>query len=117
MIVDLKLPLNITYVKSNKHPLEKYFFLDQGKSSCKTIEQISTKRPLELLHIDLFGPIQTASLSGKRYGFVIVDDFSRFTWVLFLKHKDEYFEAFQNFCKAVRNEKGSNIISLRSDHG
>lgn len=89
----------------------------QVKSSFKTIELISTQKPLELLHIDLFGPVQTASLTGKRYGFVIVDDFSRFTWVLFLKHKDESFEAFQNFCKRVQNEKGSNIITVRSDHG
>jgi len=77
----------------------------QVKNSFKTIEFISTQKPLELLHIDLFGPVQTASLNGKRYGFVIVDDFSRFTWVLFLKHKDESFEMFQNFCKTVQNEK------------
>jgi len=89
----------------------------QVKSSFKTIEFISTQKPLELLHIDLFGPVQTASLTGKRYGFVIVDDFSRFTWVLFLKHKDESFEAFQDFCKRVQNEKSSNIITVRSDHG
>jgi len=60
----------------------------QVKNSFKIFEFISTQKPLELLHIDLFGPVQTASLTGKRYGFVIADDFSRFTWVLFLKHKD-----------------------------
>jgi len=52
----------------------------------------------------------------KKYGFVIVDDFSRFTWVLFLKHKNDYFEAFQTFCKKVQNEKETNIISVRSNH-
>ena len=72
------------------------------------------KKPLELLHIDLFGPIRTASLAGKQYGFVIVDDFSRYTCVLFLKHKDE---AFEKFCNLVQNEKESNIISVISDHG
>ena len=87
------------------------------KSSFHSINFISTNKPLELLHIDLFGPIQTASLSGKRYGFVIVDDFSRFTWVLFLKNKDDSFEAFKTFCKKVQNEKNSSIISVRSDHG
>lgn len=89
----------------------------QVKSCFKTIEYISTQISLKLLHIDLFGPIQTASLNGKRYDFVIVDDFYRFTWLLFLKHKDESFEAFQNFCKKVQNEKSSNIIAVRSDHG
>ena len=89
----------------------------QVKSSFKSNNIVSTKRPLELLHIDLFGPVRTASLAGKQYGFVIVDDYSRYTWVLFLKHKDEAFEAFVKFCNLVQNEKESNIISVRSDHG
>ena len=42
----------------------------QVKSSFKTIEFISTQKLLELLHIDLFGPVQTASLNGKRYGLI-----------------------------------------------
>jgi len=53
----------------------------------------------------------------KYDSFVIVDDFSRFTWVLFLKHKYDSFETFKNFCKQVQNEKETNIISVRSDHG
>jgi len=89
----------------------------QVKSSFHSKDFISTKRPLELLHIDLFGPISIESLGGKKYGFVIVDDFFRFTWVLFLKHKNDSFEAFQSFCKKVQNEKETNIISVRSDHG
>lgn len=44
-------------------------------------------------------------MGGKRYGFMIVDDFSRFTWVLFLSHKDEAFNFFINFCKRVENEE------------
>ncbi len=89
----------------------------QVKSSFHLKDFISTKKPLELLHIDLFGPVNTTSLGGKQYGFVIVDDYSRFTWVLFLKNKDESCDAFKNFCKLVQNEQGSNIISVRSDHG
>ena len=56
---------------------------------------MSTTRPLELLHVDIFRP--TASLGGKKYGLVIVDDFSRFTWVIFLVYKDEAYEAFKVF--------------------
>jgi len=89
----------------------------QVKSSFHPKDFISTKRPIELLHIDLFGPISIESLGGKRYGFVIVDDFSRFTWVLFLKHKYDSFETFKTFCKQVQNEKETHIISVRSDHG
>ncbi|CAJ2653255.1 unnamed protein product, partial [Trifolium pratense] len=55
------------------------------KSSFKPKNIVSTSRPLELLHIDLFGPVQTASINGKKYGLVIVDDYSRWTWVKFLR--------------------------------
>ena len=42
---------------------------------------VSTKRPLELLHKDLFGPVAYVSIGGNKYGFMIVDDYSRYTWV------------------------------------
>ena len=58
-------------------------FGKQVKSTFKSKKFISTSRPLQLLHMDLFGPSRTASLDGKHYAFVIVDNFSRFTWVLF----------------------------------
>lgn len=88
----------------------------QVKNSFYSKNIILTTKSLELLHIYLLEPVKTASLSGKRYGFVIVDDFFRFTWVLLLKHQDKSFEAFKTFCKKVKNEKGSNIIVVRSDH-
>ena len=67
----------------------------QTRGSFKSKNIISTTRPFELLHMDLFGPTRTTSLGGMKYGLVIVDDFSRFTWVLFIAHKDETFDVFQ----------------------
>nr|GFC44009.1 retrovirus-related Pol polyprotein from transposon TNT 1-94 [Tanacetum cinerariifolium] len=49
----------------------------------------SSKRWLQLLHMDLCGPIGLASINGKRYVLVIVDDYSRYTWTYFLRSKDE----------------------------
>jgi hypothetical protein len=49
------------------------------KTSFKTKNIVSTSRPLELLHIDLFGQVSTASINGKKYGLVIVDDYRRWT--------------------------------------
>ncbi|GJX78215.1 integrase, catalytic region, zinc finger, CCHC-type containing protein [Tanacetum coccineum] len=49
----------------------------------------STHSKLELLHMDLCGPMRVASINGKKYIIVIVDDYSRFTWVYFLRIKDE----------------------------
>ena len=78
---------------------------------------MSTSRPLEFLHIDLFGPTRITSLERKKYGLVIIDDYSRFTWVLFLAHKNETFSAFMKYCKKVSNKKNITIVSIRSDHG
>ena len=58
------------------------------KTSFKAKDIVSTSRPLELLHIDLFGLVTTESLYGSKYGLVIVDDYSRWTWVKFLRSKD-----------------------------
>jgi len=64
----------------------------------------------------LFGPSRTLSLGGKKYGLVIIDDYTRLTWVYFLAHKDEPFENFKVFYKRVQNEKGFCISAIRSDH-
>ena len=69
------------------------------------------------MHLDLCGPTRTPSFGGNRYAFVIVDDFSRFSWVIFLKHKDETYENFTSFVKRIQNFKDSTISSIRSDHG
>ena len=55
-------------------------------------------------------------MGGKSYGFVIVDNYSRFTWVYFLAHKDEALHTFIRHCKKVQNEKGLTLINVRSDH-
>ena len=44
---------------------------------------VTTERPLELLHMDMFEPVAYIIIGGNKYSFVIVDDFSRFTWVFF----------------------------------
>ncbi|KAH9698132.1 hypothetical protein KPL71_023896 [Citrus sinensis] len=92
-------------------------FGKQIKTSFKSKNHVSTSKPLQLLHIDLFGPSRYASLSGKFYAFVIVDDYSRYTWVLFLANKDDAIDAFRIFYKKVQNEKGYSITCIRSDHG
>ena len=56
----------------------------QLKESHSLLQQTTTTRVLELLHIDLMGPMQVESIGGKLYVFVCVDDFSKFTWVDFI---------------------------------
>ena len=67
--------------------------------------------------MDLFGPSRTMSLGGNYYALVIVDDFSRFTWTLFLKSKSDAFSAFKKLARRLQNTKNSNIGLIRSDHG
>ena len=74
--------------------------------STKTI--MTTTRPLELLHMDLFGPQNYASFGGNKYGLVIVDDFSRFTWVLFLDDKTKVVEILSFLPRELR----TNMILL-----
>ncbi|KAK2985161.1 hypothetical protein RJ640_011982 [Escallonia rubra] len=87
----------------------------QSKTSFQAKNVVSTSRPLQLLHLDLFCPTRNASLGEKFYAFVIVDDFSRYTWVLCLSRKDEAFEP--NFSKQLQNEKELRLVEIRSDHG
>jgi len=67
----------------------------------------SIARPLELLHMNLFGPARTLSLGGKKYGLVIIDDYSIYIWVYFLAHKREYFCVFKILCKRVQSDQNS----------
>ena len=67
--------------------------------------------------MDLFGPTKTKSLNENRYVLVLVDNFSRFTWIFFLEHKDQTFSYFKIFRKRVEKEKGLLILRIRSDRG
>ncbi|KAG7540628.1 Zinc finger CCHC-type [Arabidopsis thaliana x Arabidopsis arenosa] len=88
----------------------------QIKVNYKKVPEIETKKVLELIHIDLMGPVQMESINGKKYIFVLVDDFSRYTWVQFLREKSEAVESFKILALQLQNEKGR-IIQIRSDHG
>ncbi|GJT03992.1 retrovirus-related pol polyprotein from transposon TNT 1-94 [Tanacetum coccineum] len=61
----------------------------------------NSKQRLHLLHMDLCGPMRIASINGKRYVLVIVDDYSRYTWVHFLISKDEAPEVIKTFLKRI----------------
>nr|KYP36604.1 Retrovirus-related Pol polyprotein from transposon TNT 1-94 [Cajanus cajan] len=89
----------------------------QVKVSFKPKNIVTTSRPLELLPMDLFGPSRTMSFGGSYYGLVLVDDFSRYTWTLFLAHKSDTFGVFRKFVKLIQNKKNLKIVSIRSEHG
>ncbi|KAK2369702.1 secreted RxLR effector protein [Trifolium repens] len=81
------------------------------------LEHQTTSKVLEVLHMDLMGPMQVESLGGKRYAFMVVDDYSRYTWVNFIREKSVAFDVFKELCTQIQREKGSNVVRIRSDHG
>ena len=63
------------------------------------------------MHVDLIESMQTESLGGKKYVFVCVDDFSRFTWVRFLHEKSDMAKDFINLCMKLQREQGKKYYS------
>jgi hypothetical protein len=78
---------------------------------------MSTTRPLELLHMDLFGPTTYRSIGGNTYCLVIVDDYSRYTWVFFLHDKSHTCDIFKIFVRRAENEFEQKLKKVRSDNG
>jgi transposase InsO family protein len=103
------------------------FEKDRPCAACKAGKQVgsthhsknvmTTSRPLELLHMDLFGPIAYLSIGGSKYGLVIVDDFSCFTWVFFLQDKSETQGTLKCFLRRAQNEFELKVKKIRSDNG
>ena len=87
----------------------------KSRHPSKTI--MTTTSPLVLLHIDLFGPSTYKIFGGNAYGLVIVDDFTRFTWVYFLEDKARTQECFKRFIRKAQNEFELKIKKVRSDNG
>jgi hypothetical protein len=75
---------------------------------------VATTRPLEMLHRDLFGPIAYINIGSNKYGLVIIDDYSRFTWVFFLKDKGETQEELKKFLRRAQNEFDEKVKKIRS---
>lgn len=72
---------------------------------------------LELIHTDWCGPMQTESLGGNKFFLLFTDDFSRMSWVYFLKTKTQAFEFFKSFKALVEKQSGQNIMCLHIDRG
>jgi hypothetical protein len=72
---------------------------------------------LELIHSDVFGPVPVPSLGKSMYYVSFIDDFSRNTWIYFLRNKSEVFDKFKEFKALVENETEKKIKVLRTDNG
>ncbi|GKA53086.1 retrovirus-related pol polyprotein from transposon TNT 1-94 [Tanacetum coccineum] len=87
------------------------------KQSHKPKSEDTNQEKLYLLHMDLCGPMRVASINGKKYILVIVDDYSRFTWVKFLASKDEAPDFIIKFLKMIQVRLNATVRNIRTDNG
>ncbi|GKC86206.1 retrovirus-related pol polyprotein from transposon TNT 1-94 [Tanacetum coccineum] len=87
------------------------------KQSHKPKSEDTNQEKLYLLHMDLCGPMRVASVNGKKYILVIVDDYSRFTWVKFLASKDEAPDFIIKFLKMIQVRLNVAVRNIRTDNG
>ncbi|KAJ9544338.1 hypothetical protein OSB04_024045 [Centaurea solstitialis] len=93
---------------------------EQGKmkrSSHPPKMDSNSKNPLDMIHMDLCGPTRTESLARKKYMLVLVDEFSRFTWLEFLRAKSDAADRIIAFIKRIQVLLGRRVKKLRSDNG
>lgn len=93
----------------------------EGKSARKPFNKadavIKTTGLLDMLHMDVCGPMETTSHGGARYFATIIDDYSRKVFVSFLTEKSAVVNAFRSFKAMAENQCGRKIKRLRSDNG
>ncbi|GJZ70622.1 putative ribonuclease H-like domain-containing protein [Tanacetum coccineum] len=89
----------------------------QHKASCKAKLVSSISQPLQLLRMDLFGPTFVRSINHMTYFLVITDDFSRFSWVFFLRTKDETSGILKDFIRQIENQLNQKVKTIRCDNG
>ncbi|GJV21175.1 retrovirus-related pol polyprotein from transposon TNT 1-94 [Tanacetum coccineum] len=87
------------------------------KFSHKPKSENTNMEVLHTLHMDLCGPMRVQSIKGKKYILVIVDDYSRFTWVTFFRSKDETPEFVINFLKQIQVGLNKTVRYIRTDNG
>jgi hypothetical protein len=79
--------------------------------------ETQSKGILDRIHSNMGGPMSAASMKGSSYYVTFIDDFSRKTWIYFMKTKDEVFSHFRDLKAHVENMTGRKIKVLRTDNG
>ncbi|GJY67030.1 retrovirus-related pol polyprotein from transposon TNT 1-94 [Tanacetum coccineum] len=87
------------------------------RASFKTKRSFSINKSLHLLHMDLFGPVKPQTISHNKYTLVIVDEYSRYTWVFCLKKKSDAADCIMSFIRKMENLNEVRVKELRSDNG
>ncbi|KAL0332939.1 UNVERIFIED_CONTAM: Disease resistance protein RPP8 [Sesamum calycinum] len=115
---DKTLKIAETYHKSKlSRELAKPVYKETTKKPFPSGTSWRAKAVLELIHTDVCGPMRTPSHEQNRYFILFIDDYSRMTWVYFMREKSEVFKVFKKFKNLVEKQSGRSIKVLRSDRG
>jgi transposase InsO family protein len=85
-------------------------------ASHSLVNTMMTEHPRQLLYMDTIDPSQVRYMGGKWYILVVVDDYSRYSWVFFLESKDELLEHFQSLALRLNNEHPNYLKVIDSDN-
>jgi len=96
---------------------ESYVLSEHHRSNFAKDVNWKANKPLELVHTDVCGPIKPMLTGHNRYFITFIDDFSRKTWVYFLKRKSEMLNCFKDFKAIIEKQSGYNIRTMKSDQG
>jgi len=89
----------------------------QARDKFPKDEAWRAKHPLQLVHTDIYGPMQIESFGKSTYFITFIDDFTRMCWVYFISSKDEAFKCFKGFKLLVEKQSEHSVKCLRSDKG
>ena len=89
----------------------------QNRRSFPDKSEFRASKKLQLIHGDICGPIQPSTVGGRRYYFLLIDDYSQLMWVAFLKEKSDAFQHFKKFKNLAESESEENVKCFRTDRG
>lgn len=114
-IKDFLKKMNVEYI-NNEFICEYCLSGKQHKLKFQHSESRATV-PLELVHADVCGPMETPSLGGARYFLLFKDDYTSYRHVYFLKQKSEVAKAIENYISMAERQTGAKMKVLRTDNG
>ncbi|CAA0841273.1 cysteine-rich RLK (RECEPTOR-like protein kinase) 8 [Striga hermonthica] len=108
---------NLPDIQLNENLCEKCMEEKQHRKPFPSSQAERAKQILELVHTDVCGPLRTPTFEKNRYFILFIDDYTRMTWVYFMKERSEVFSIFKKFKSLGENQSGRRIKVLGSDRG
>ncbi|GJY67967.1 ankyrin repeat-containing protein [Tanacetum coccineum] len=112
--------IDMSSYNEESNAYKNYSACEKGKhhrASFKTKRSFSINKCLHLLHMDLCGPVKPQTISHNKYTLVIVDEYSRYTWVFCLQNKSDACDCIMSFIRKMENVNELSVKELRSDNG